>query len=80
MNIHDLAKSVEGKIIGNDEFFNDFTGRFTFLNDAGPGDIVIRHWINGKGVEIAAGKNISCLITQTPKENAEEIADKLAPR
>ena len=77
MNIHDLAKSVEGKIIGNDEFFNDFTGRFTFLNDAGQGDIVIRHWINGKGVEIAAGKNISCLITQNPKENAEEIADKL---
>lgn len=77
MDINDLASSIEGKIVGSNEFYRNFTGRFTFLNDAGQGDIVIRHWINGKGVEIAAGKNISCLITQNPKENAEEIAKEL---
>ncbi len=77
MNIIDLASSIEGRIIGNDEFYRDFTGRFTFLNDASAGDIVIRHWINGKGVEIAAGKDISCLITQNPKDDAQKIAEKL---
>ena len=77
MNINELAGFIEGKIIGNDEFYTPFTGRFTFLNDANSGDIVIRHWINGKGVEIAANKNISCIITQNPKENAEEIASEL---
>lgn len=77
MDINDLASSIEGKIIGNDNFYKEFDGRFTFLNDAGKGDIVIRHWINGKGVEIAAGKNISCLITQNPKDGACEIAEEL---
>lgn len=79
MNIQDLANSIDGEIFGNNNFFlnQDFTGRFTLLNDAVNGDIVIRHWINGKGIEIAADKNIACLITQTPKEDALETAEKL---
>ncbi len=79
MDIKDLANSIGGKLVGNDEFFSidGFTGKFTFLNDAHTGDIVIRHWINDKGVEIAFNKNIACLITQTPKEGAVEMAEKL---
>ena len=79
MNINKLANLVNGKIVGNDNFFfkDDFTGRFTFLNDANPGDIVIRHWINGKGIEIAADKKIACLITQNPKDDAIEVCEKL---
>ena len=79
MDIQDLANSIGGKLVGNNEFFSidGFTGKFTFLNDAHTGDIVIRHWINGKGVEIAFNKNIACLITQTPKDCAIEMAEKL---
>ncbi|MEE1134062.1 MAG: Mur ligase family protein [Methanobrevibacter sp.] len=75
----DLVKAVEGKIIGNDEFFSidGFTGKFTFLNDAHTGDIVIRHWINGTGVEMAFNQNIACLITQNPKDGAIEEAERL---
>ncbi|MBP3790752.1 MAG: UDP-N-acetylmuramyl peptide synthase [Methanobrevibacter sp.] len=78
-DINDLAKAVEGKLVGNDEFFSidGFTGKFTFLNDAHTGDIVIRHWINATGVEIAFDKNIACLITQTPKDGAIELAERL---
>ena len=74
-----MVKAINGKLIGNDEFFSidGFTGRFTFLNDAHTGDIVIRHWINGTGVELAFDKNIACLITQTPKDNAIEEAKRL---
>ena len=47
MIIQDLASFIEGNIVGKDSFFDDggFTGRFTFLNDAVEGDIVIRHKI-----------------------------------
>ena len=79
MTIHDLVNSINGKLVGNDEFFSidGFTGKFTFLNDAHTGDIVIRHWINGKGIEMAFNKNIAALITQTPKDCAIEMAEKL---
>ena len=78
-NICDLVSAVEGEIVGNDEFFSidGFTGRFTFLNDAHTGDIVIRHWINATGIEMAFNKNIACLITQTPKDGAIEAAKRL---
>jgi len=78
-DINDLVEAVEGKLVGNDEFFSidGFTGRFTFLNDAHTGDIVVRHWINGKGIEMAFNRNIACIITQTPKEDAIEMAEKL---
>ena len=46
-------------------------------NDGVSGDIVIRHWINGKGVEIARKKNIACLITLNPTKDALEMAQKI---
>lgn len=80
MEIDDLVKQVEGKLIGNNDFFSidGFTGRFTFLNDAHTGDIVIRHWIDGTGVHMAFNKNIACLITQNPKDGAIETAERLS--
>ena len=79
MDIQDLANDIHGRLVGNDDFFSidGFNGKFTFLNDAHTGDIVIRHWINSAGVEIAFKKNIACLITQTPKDCAIEMAEKL---
>lgn len=78
-DINDIINQVQGKIVGNNEFFSidGFTGRYTFLNDAHTGDIVVRHWINPAGIEIAFNKNIACLITQTPKDGAIETAEKL---
>ena len=78
-DINHLVKTVEGRLVGNDEFFSidGFTGKFTFLNDAHTGDIVIRHWIDGTGIQMAFEKNIACLITQTPKDCAVEMAEKL---
>ena len=80
IDFDDLVKQVEGRAVGNDDFFSidGFTGRFTFLNDAHTGDVVIRHWINGTGVEMAFNKNIACLITQTPKDGAIETAERLS--
>ena len=36
MKIDELADSINGKIIGNNNFFlnQEFTGRFTFINDS----------------------------------------------
>ncbi|WP_407454450.1 Mur ligase family protein [Methanobrevibacter sp.] len=77
--IQNLVDAVDGQLVGNDEYFSidGFTGRFTFLNDAHTGDIVIRHWINDTGIKMAFNKNIACLITQTPKDCAVEMAEKL---
>ncbi|WP_406531776.1 Mur ligase family protein [Methanobrevibacter sp.] len=79
MDIQDLVNSINGKLVGNDEFFSidGFTGKFTFLNNAHTGDIVIRHWIDEVGVKLAFDKNIAALITQTPKNGALEMAEKL---
>ncbi|WP_458404338.1 Mur ligase family protein [Methanobrevibacter sp.] len=79
MEIQDLVNAIHGVLIGNVDFFSidGFTGKFTFLNDAHTGDIVIRHWINGKGIEMAFKKNIACLITQNPKDGAIETAERL---
>ena len=79
-DINELVKKVEGELVGNTDFFSieGFTGKFTFLNEAHTGDIVIRHWINGTGVEMAFNKNIACLITQTPKDGAIETAQRLS--
>lgn len=74
-----MANSIHGTLIGNVDFFSidGFTGKFTFLNNAHTGDIVIRHWIDGKGIEMAFEKNIACLITQNPKDGAVETAKRL---
>ena len=74
-----MVKAIDGTLYGNDDFFSidGFTGKFTFLNDSHTGDIVIRHWINDTGIKMAFNKNIACLITQTPKDCAIEMAEKL---
>lgn len=69
-----LAKEVNGSLIGAEK---PITGIFTFLNHAQPGDVVVRHWIDEQGVEIAAKKNVSCIVTQNPRGKTIEIADKL---
>lgn len=69
-----LAKQLNGKLIGSEKSLN---GIFTFLNQAKAGDVIIRHWIDGNGVEIASKKGVSCIITQNPREKAVEIAEKL---
>ena len=42
--IENLVKSVDGRLVGNNEYFSidGFTGKMTFLHDAHTGDIVIR--------------------------------------
>ena len=48
MEIQELVNSLEGRLVGNDEYFSidGFTGKFTFLNDAHTGDIVVRDWVD----------------------------------
>ncbi|MBO7718992.1 MAG: hypothetical protein J6S29_02450 [Methanosphaera sp.] len=70
----ELTKIVEGKLYGED---TDLNGLFTFLNKASDNDIVIRHWINAKGIQIANDKNASCVITQDPRDDAIETAERL---
>ena len=69
-----LAKQVKGNLIGD---IKPITGIFTFLNRAKPGDVVIRHWIDEKGIIIASKKNVSCIITQNPSSEAIETSKKL---
>ena len=69
-----LAKKVNGRLIGIEK---PIKGIFTFLNSAKSGDVVIRHWIDGKGVEIAVDKGVSCIITQNARGDAIKIAEKL---
>ncbi|MDO5850897.1 MAG: Mur ligase family protein [Methanobacteriaceae archaeon] len=69
-----LANKIEGTLYGSNK---ELTGDCTFLNQANENDIVIRHWINAKGVEIAHNKKVSCLITQDPQDNAIQTAEKL---
>jgi len=71
---YDLAKKVNGKLVGTEK---PIKGIFTFLNHSNPGDVVIRHWIDSKGVEIAHDKDVACIVTQNPKGNAVKTAEKL---
>lgn len=59
-----IANEIDGTLIGEDKVIN---GIFNFLNAANEGDVVIRHWINETGVDIAKEKGVSCIITQNPK-------------
>lgn len=74
LNTLDLSKKVKGTLYGPNI---ELKGNFTFLNKASEDDIVIRHWINGKGIQIAHDKGVSCLITQTPQDNSIEVAKDL---
>ncbi len=69
-----LAQKVKGDLIGD---IKPVKGIFTFLNRARPGDVVIRHWIDEKGITIASQKKVSCIITQNPTSEAIETSKKL---
>lgn len=74
LSVSYLAKIVEGTFYGNDKKID---GNYTFLNEAKSGDIVIRHWINSKGIEIAKNHGVSCIITQNPEDDAIDVAIEL---
>ncbi|MCQ2964646.1 MAG: UDP-N-acetylmuramyl peptide synthase, partial [archaeon] len=78
-SISELAEAIDGKVYGLNDFYcqSGFNGIFQTLNEAVSGDIVIRHWINEKGVEIAKDKDIACLITLNPTDDALEMAEKI---
>jgi len=69
-----LASCIQGKLLGKDR---QITGIFNILKSAKKGDVVIRHWIDSSGVEIAANKGVACIVTQDPREEAIYVADKL---
>ena len=77
--IKSLAEAISGKIVGADDFRSPkgFNGIFNVLNDSTEGDIVIRHWIDEKGIKIASTKNVACIITEDPRGNSIEIATEL---
>ena len=74
INTLDLAKKIEGKLYGSNI---ELTGNLTFLNKASKNDIVIRHWINEKGIQIAHDKGVSCIITQNPQGDTIDVAKEL---
>ena len=69
-----IAEKVEGTLTGPNK---DMNGIFNILKDAEKGDAVIRHWIDETGVQIAAKKGVSCIITQNPKGSAVKTAEEL---
>lgn len=68
-----LAEQLNGKLIGPEK---KIIGIFNILKDAKKGDVVIRHWIDERGMEIAAEKEVSCVVTQNPRANVLETAEK----
>ncbi|MGZ7119232.1 MAG: Mur ligase family protein [Methanobacterium sp.] len=72
--LSEIADEIEGKLKGPDK---GMEGIFNILKDAKNGDVVIRHWIDEKGMEIASKKGVSCIITQNPRGNALDTAIKL---
>lgn len=74
INTHKIASIISAKVVGPN---NDFTGIFTFLGEAKSGDIVIRHWINEKAIELAKKKNLAGIITSDPRGNSCDLAKEL---
>lgn len=68
-----INDDLKGTLYGSN---NEFTGIFTTLGSANKGDIVIRHTIDKKGMQIAKKKDISGLITQNPQEGVIDFAKK----
>lgn len=68
-----IAENISGKLYGPD---NLFTGIFNTLGDSNSGDMVIRHWINEQGIEIASKRGVSGIITQDARGGAIESANK----
>lgn len=79
ITIDSLARAISGNIVGASDFRSPggFTGIFNILKDSSEGDIVIRHWIDEKGIKIASSKNVACIITEDPRGNSIDIATDL---
>jgi UDP-N-acetylmuramoyl-L-alanyl-D-glutamate--2,6-diaminopimelate ligase len=69
-----LSQKVQGRLIGEDKEIN---GIFNILKDSSKGDVVVRHWIDAKGVKMAALKGVSCVITQDLRGHAIKKARDL---
>jgi UDP-N-acetylmuramoyl-L-alanyl-D-glutamate--2,6-diaminopimelate ligase len=74
LNTTYLAQKSKGKLIGDNR---TITGIFNILKDAGKGDVVVRHWIDEAGVQMASDKGVSCLVTQDARGNSVELARKV---
>jgi UDP-N-acetylmuramoyl-L-alanyl-D-glutamate--2,6-diaminopimelate ligase len=74
LNTTYLAFQVQGKLIGRDR---PIKGIFNILKDAKEGDVVIRHWIDVSGVDIAASKGVACIVTQEARGDAIYKAKEL---
>lgn len=68
-----INEDIKGTLYGPN---NVFTGTFTTLGSANPGDIVIRHIIDENGMKIAQEKNIAGLITQNPQDGVIDFAKR----
>ncbi|KZX13507.1 Mur ligase family protein [Methanobrevibacter filiformis] len=79
LTLSDLSKEISGEIVGitNDLKYNKFSGVFTVLNSATKGDIVIRHRIDEKGIEIAKNKDVLAIICENPQIKTIETANSL---
>ena len=75
LNTAYLAQESEGKLIGEDKII---TGIFNILKDAGKGDVVVRHWIDETGVQIASDKGASCVVTQDARGDSVELAREIS--
>jgi len=69
-----LARQCYGELIGADQ---PITGIFNILKDAENGDVVIRHWIDETGLEIASNKGVSCIVTHDARGDTRDIAQEL---
>lgn len=69
-----LARKVNGKLWGKDKVI---TGIFNILKDAKKEDVVVRHWIDDSGVEMADSKGVACIVTQDARGSAVSTAQKL---
>lgn len=73
MYLHEIADKISGRLKGPDRAFR---GIFTTLGAAEAGDIVIRHWIDEKGIEIASERGVSAIITQDLRGKSSRLAEE----
>lgn len=73
IKLSEIALDIDGKLEGPDKVMR---GIFNILKDAKKGDVVIRHWIDERGIKIASKKDVSCIITQNPRGKSLEMAKK----
>ncbi len=66
-----ISENIKGRLYGPN---NRFNGIFTTLSSANSGDIVIRHIIDEKGIQIAQKKGVAGLITQNPQKGVLKFA------